>query len=550
MATRSATFDAPRPSPNGHAPGSAPAHAAQSRRIVGNKWLISLPVMLAALTAVLDSSIVNVALPNMQASFGSGVDEIDWIITGYLISNVIVIPATGWLANTFGLRRYFIVSQIVFLAGSVLCGFSWNLPSLVFFRVLQGIGGGAILPVSLTLMLEAFPPQEFGMASALYGIGAVLGPAIGPTLGGFLTDAFSWPAIFFVNVPLVTISILLTQAFIEEAPGSRKAATIDVPGLVTVAVWLGSLQLALQEGQRDGWFDSPFIIAMVLTSMVSFLAFLYIELTTEHPLINLRIFRDANFAAASLSVALFGAVLFGAVFVIPLFAGSLLNYTALQIGLVLLPASLVSLVGFPIAGRLSSRLDPRIMLTAGVALLAGSNFLNGFLTLQDSFQDILALQLLRGAALPLLFTALGQLALTGLAPKEKADGSSLYNLTRTLGGSIGIAIIGTLIVNRERFHFERFGESITQFALATQLRLNELTAGFASRSTGFTTYDPAHRATAALAATLTQQSFVAAFDDASLVLGFLCLSILLLLPVFRVQRNMGAAAGGAGSAAH
>src|SRR5215472_15808476 len=208
MAVRGATLGAPRPSTNGRSNGTAPARPA--RRIAGNKWLIALPVMLAALTAVLDGSIVNVALPNMQSSFGSSIDEIDWIITGYLISNVSVIPATGWLSNAFGLRRYFIASQIVFLVGSALCGFSWNLGSLVFFRVLQGIGGGAILPVALTILLEAFPPQELAMAGALYGVGAVLGPAIGPTLGGYLTDTFAWPAIFFINVPLVLLSITLT----------------------------------------------------------------------------------------------------------------------------------------------------------------------------------------------------------------------------------------------------------------------------------------------------------------------------------------------------
>ncbi|HXW77599.1 MAG TPA: DHA2 family efflux MFS transporter permease subunit [Candidatus Eremiobacteraceae bacterium] len=538
MATRSATFDAPRPSTNGHAAAPAPSPNAvpHGRRIAGNKWLISLPVMLAALIAVLDSSIVNVALPTMQASFGSGVDEIDWVITGYLISNVIVIPATGWLAGTFGLTRYFIGSQIVFLAGSVLCGLSWNLPSLVFFRVLQGIGGGAILPVSLTIMLEAFPPGEFGMASALYGIGAVLGPAIGPTLGGYLTDTFSWPAIFYINVPLVVLSIVLTQAFVHVTERPAGAGRIDVVGLLTVAVWLGSLQLALQEGRRDGWFDSPFIISLFVISFLSFAAFLYTELRVKQPLINLRIFKDLNFAAGSFGGALVGVSLFGSVFIVPLFAGTLLNYTALQIGLVVLPAALVSLVLFPVAGRIANRVDPRVQLTIGIILMAAGMFGNAYLNLQYSFTGIMLVQMLRGAALPFLFTSAGQLALTGIAPKEKADASSLYNLMRTLGGSIGIAVIGTLIVNREVFHFERFGESVTQFAVATRERLAALTNGFAAHS-GAGSYESAHLATAALSQTLTQQAFVSAFDDASFVLGVTSLAMLFLVPIFKVQKQ-------------
>jgi MFS transporter, DHA2 family, multidrug resistance protein len=533
MAIGNATFGNTRPSTNGHAK-ARPLH---SKRIVGNKWLVSLPVMLAALTAVLDASIVNVALPNMQSSFGSSVDEIDWIITGYLISNVIVIPATGWLSGTFGLRRYFVASQILFLVGSVLCGLSWNLGSLVFFRILQGIGGGAILPVTLTLMLEAFPPEEFGMASALYGIGAVLGPAIGPTLGGYLTDTFSWPAIFFINVPLVILSIVLTQLFVHEVGAPQGAGKVDFLGLGSVAVWLGTLQVVLQEGEKNGWFESPFILTLTCISLVSFVTFIYAELTVERPLINIRIFKDRDFAAGSIGGAILGASLFGSVFIIPLFAGTLLHYTALQIGLLLLPTSLLSLALFPVAGQLGRLLDPRIMMAIGTVLMVASMLANGFLTTQSSFTQIMLLQLLRGAALPFLFTSIGQLALTKLAPAQKADASSLYNLTRTLGGSIGIALIGTMIVDREKFHFERFGESVTQFALATRERLAGLTSGFASGGvTGVHT--ASQQANAALSAVLMQQSYVAAFDDASLALAVAGLLMFVMLPIFQVDRKV------------
>jgi MFS transporter, DHA2 family, multidrug resistance protein len=504
--------------------------------IVGNKWLITIPVMLAALIAVLDASIVNVAIPNMQSTFGSGVDEIDWVITGYLISNVIIIPTTGWMSSVFGLKRYFAMSQILFVIASFLCGISWNLPSLVFFRILQGVGGGAILPVALTILLEAFPPQEFAMASALFGVGATLGPAIGPTLGGWLTDTLSWQWIFFVNVPIVTASVILSEMLIgenKEVLAQRGSAPIDFLGLLTVAAWLGTLQVLLQEGQRDDWFQSPLIVTLSIISIVSFVLFIVFELRVPHPLINLRIFKNRNFALGSLAGAMLGAALFGAIFILPLFAGLVLNYTALQIGLVLLPPALVSLVLFPVVGRIASFVDSRILMAIGIVLFVISLLGNAFINLQTSYDTLVYLQIFRGASLPFLFTSVGALSLTSLAPQEKADGSSLFNLTRTLGGSIGIAIIGTTLVNRQRFHFERFGESVTQFALATRERLSELANGIAGH------FGPGlanSQAKDVLSLQLTQQAYVSAFDDVALALAIAFAFTLLLIPFFRTQR--------------
>jgi MFS transporter, DHA2 family, multidrug resistance protein len=506
--------------------------------ITGNKWLITIPVMLAALIAVLDASIVNVAIPNMQSSFGAGVDEIDWVITGYLISNVIIIPTTGWFSSTFGLKRYFAISQIVFVIASFLCGISWNLPSLVFFRVLQGIGGGAILPVALTILLEAFPPRELAMASALFGVGAALGPAIGPTLGGWLTDTLSWQWIFFVNVPIVAVSVVLSQMLIQEnreVHEQRRSAPIDFFGFAAVAIWLGTMQVVLQEGQKDGWYQSPFITWMSLVSLVFFVLFIVIELRNQHPLINLRIFANRNFALGSIAGAMLGAALFGAIFILPLFASLLLHYTALQIGLVLLPAALVSIVLFPVVGRVGNIIDPRILMFIGIALFTASLFGNGFIGTQTSYGWLVFLQILRGASLPFLFTSVGALALVSLKPQEKADGSSLFNLTRTLGGSLGIAIIATTLVNREKFHFERFGESITQFGAQTQQRLAQITASVAAHpgSPGLASA----KATAVLYQQLTQQAYVSAFDDVALALAVAFALMILLIPMFAAQRS-------------
>ena len=512
----------------------ASATASNSRLVTGNKWLITLPVMLAALTAVLDGSIVNVAIPNMQSTFGASVDEIDWVITGYLISNVAIIPTTGWLASLIGLRRYFIISQVFFVLGSVLCGLSWNLGSLIFFRILQGIGGGAIIPLTLTLMLEAFPPEELPIASALYGIGAALGPAIGPSLGGWLTDAASWPWIFFVNVPLVSLSILLSYLFIGEnraVSRARATAPIDMPGLLSVVIWLSTMQVVLQQGQKDGWFESPFIVAFSLLSVASFVAFIAFELRSPHPLINIRIFANHNFALGSFTGAMLGAALFGSLFILPLFAGTLLHYTALQIGLLLVPAALVSLFGFALLGRIGTMIKPQVMMAIGIALFVASLFGNGFINLQNSFWSLAWLQVLRGAALPFLFTSVTALALADLAPKQKADGSSLFSLTRVLGGSIGIALVASTIVDRQKFHFDRFGESITRFGIAAQERISALTAGFAA--SGSDSITASHQATAALAGTLTQQAYVGAFDDASLALAAAFAMTFLLIPLYK-----------------
>ena len=503
-------------------------------RLIGNKWLIAIPVMLAALTAVLDASIVNVAIPSMQSSFGAAVDEIDWVITGYLISSVVVIPATGWLSSVFGLRNYFIVSQVVFIGASVLCGLSWSLGSLVFFRVLQGLGGGAILPVTLTILLEAFPPQEFGMASALYGIGAVLGPAIGPTLGGYLTDTFSWPMIFYVNVPLVGASLLTTYLFIHEnreLTAKRGAAPIDYWGLIFVTIWLGTLQVVLQEGQKDDWFQSPFIFWLSVTSLLGFAAFMFVELTDPHPLINVRIFANRNFTLGSLGGAVLGAALFGMLFLVPLFTGNLLNYTALEIGTLLLPAALVSLVGFPIVGRMSSFVDSRILFAAGLVIFAIALYMQSKMDLTYSWTQMMLIQMVRGASLPFMFTSLGALALTTLKPKERADGSSLFNLTRTLGGSFGIAVLATLLVNRQHFHFERFGESITQFGSAARAQVAAITHGFIARG-GFDANTASHQALQAVFGRLTAQSYVAAFSDCALGLGLLLVITLFTIPFF------------------
>jgi len=307
-------------------------------RVTGNRYLIAVAVMISALTAILDSTIVNVSVPNIQAAFGADIDQITWILTGYLISNVVIIPMTGWLSNLIGIKRYYMYSQLLFVLASMLCGLAWDLPSLVFFRILQGIGGGALLPVSFSIMLEAFPPEQTAQATAIFGTGTILGPIIGPTLGGWLTDNFSWRWIFYVNLPIVAIGLFMSYVAIHTPKREvTERKPIDVWGLAAVTLWLATMQVVLQEGQRNDWFQTGWIIALSVVSAASLVAFLWIELSIKHPFINLRIFKDYNFLIGNLMGVVVAATLFGAIFLIPVFCAEVLGYNSLQIGLCLFP---------------------------------------------------------------------------------------------------------------------------------------------------------------------------------------------------------------------
>ena len=490
-------------------------------RVTGNRYLISIAVMISALTAILDSTIVNVSVPNIQAAFGADIDQITWVLTGYLISNVVVIPMTGWLSNLIGLKRYYMYSQLLFVVASMLCGLAWDLPSMVFFRILQGIGGGALLPVSFAIMLEAFPPEQTAQATAIFGSGTILGPIIGPTLGGWLTDNFTWRWIFYVNLPIVALGLFMTYTAIHTP--KREATTrapIDVWGLAAVTVWLSTLQIVLQEGQRDDWFRSPVIAGLSVISLAALAAFLWIELRIKHPFINLRIFKDHNFLVGNLMGLVVAATLFGAVFLIPIFASAVLGYTALQIGLSLLPAALATLPIFAVVARAVSVIDPRYLVAFGFIGLTYSCYLNSHLSDDISFWGLVWLNTTRSVALPFIFVPLTAIGVQGLPQQQKPEASALYNLTRTLAGSLAIAALGTFLVTREAFHFERYGEHVTAFAQATAQRLALLAGGFALRQGA----DPSSAQTQALSALrfqIQKQALIGAFDDAFFVLTLL-----------------------------
>jgi len=500
------------------------------KRIAGNQWLIAAAVMISALTAILDTTIVNVSIPTIQAAFGADIDQITWVITGFLISSVVVVPMTGWLSSLIGVKRYYMISQVVFVAASMLCGLAWNLPSLVFFRILQGIGGGALLPVSLSIMLEAFPAEQTAQATAIFGLGTILGPIIGPTLGGWLTENLSWRWIFYVNLPIVAVGLFMTWIAIKVPQGREKTQRqpIDFWGLSFVTVSLATLQVLLQNGQREDWFSSWYITAMAVVSLAAGVLFVWWELRVPHPFINLRIFKDRNFTAGVLLGVSVGAVLFGSIFIIPIFCAEILHYNALDIGLMLLPAALAAVPMFPIAARLVQKVDPRVLCFLGFVGITLSNWLNSHIDAETSRGTLILYQAIRSVCLPLVFVPLSVIGLQFLPPRQKPDASSLSNLTRTLAGSLAVAALGSFIVSRTQFHLARYAEYVTQYGQQVAQRIAQYQSFFESRAGSDPTL--AHQqALAAIHNVMQQQAAIASFDDTFWVLMWASLAATLVV---------------------
>ncbi|MFZ0612989.1 MAG: DHA2 family efflux MFS transporter permease subunit [Desulfobacterales bacterium] len=409
-----------------------------------NKWLITLTVMTGTIMSALDVSIVNVALPYMRGSLNASVEEITWVATGYLLSNVIIMPLIALFASRFGRKRFYMFSVLLFTASSVLCATARSLSSMVFFRILQGIGGGALMPVSQSILRETFPPAEQAMAMGIYGLGVVLGPAIGPSLGGWLTTNYSWPWIFYVNVPVGVINLMLVSRYIEDPPYLvRETGRIDVIGVGLLAVGLGSLQIMLEKGEQKQWFSSNFIKYLAVAAAVGLALFVWHELTTRKPAVNLRILKDVNFASGTLIGGILGAGLYGTLFLMPLFLEQLLGYPALDAGLALMPRSLAMALFMPITGRLYNRIGARLLVGAGLAVSALSFWQLSRLSLDVGFWDIVLPQFIQGIGFGMIFVALSTAALSTIDKPHMQAATGLYNVIRLVFGSVGIAGVAT-----------------------------------------------------------------------------------------------------------
>jgi DHA2 family multidrug resistance protein len=409
-----------------------------------HKWVIAGTVMTGTIMAVLDSSIVNVALPDMSGSLGATVEQITWVVTGYILANVIIMPIIAMLAARHGRKRVYMASVIAFTVASMACGAARSLALIVIFRVLQGLGGGVMITVSQAILRESFPTEEQGVAMGVYGMGVVLAPAIGPTLGGWLTDQYSWPWIFYVNVPIGIINLILVSRFIEDPPYLvRHRGAIDWLGLAFMTVGLGALQLMLEEGEREDWFESAFIGWLAAISAVGLILFVWRELTTDHPAVDLRILDNPSFASATALGGVLGMGLYGSLFLLPLFLQNLLGYPAMTSGLALMPRSLAMAVVMPIGGRFYNRLGPRVLVGAGLVVSAFSFWELGHLTTQVGFWDIFFPQMWQGVGFSLIFVALSTAALATMPRAKMTAATGLYNVVRQVFGSVGIAVAAT-----------------------------------------------------------------------------------------------------------
>ena len=527
------------------ADGSPPQSAAGEARWhpSHNPWLIAVAVMAATFMEILDTSVANVSLPHIAGNLSSTTEEATWVLTSYLVSNAIVLPITGWLGMYFGRRRLLVICISIFTAASMLCGMAPNLGFLIFARVLQGFGGGALIPVSQAVLLESFPVEKRGVAMATFGMGVVVAPILGPTLGGWITDNYSWRWIFYINLPVGIFAALMTQAFVEDPPYIKhaKIERIDFMGFALLAVWLGTLQVILDKGQQEDWFASEWIRWFAVISTVCFLGFIVRELSTAHPIVDLRVLKNRNFGAGILMITTLGAVLYGTTAALPIFLQTLMGYPALESGLTLSPRGMAAFVATFVVGRLVGRVRNRILISIGFILLALSSFWLGNISLQVGIWNVIWPSVLNGVAISFIFTPLTTAAVGHLRQEQMGNATGIYNLMRNLGGSFGIALVSTMIVRRAQVHQALMVGHLTPFDPAYAQQLAAATPALTPASGSVL----AHQQAQGLLYNLLQgQASLWAFVENFRLFGVLCLACLPLVLLFKkVQRRSGGPGG-------
>lgn len=423
-------------------------------RLDFTRLVIVFSVMLAVLLEIIDTSIINVAVPTMMGNLGATLDEIDWVITSYIVAIVIVLPLTGWMSNRFGRKRYFVTSILIFTAASAMCGASQTVDALIFWRIVQGLGGGALMATAQAILVESFPPSKQGVGQAIFGVGAMIGPALGPTLGGWLTDNYSWHWCFLINVPLGLLAATLCAANLEDPPHlvRNPHGRVDWPGIALLVVGIGCLQTLLERGNKKDWFESTEIVLLTAATVFGLVGLVWRETTTDEPIVDFRVLLHRDFAVGCLFTALGGLALYGVIFLMPVFTQTLLGWTAWQSGLSSLPSSITTAVVMAALGNLIWRVGPRAPFVAGMFLMLFTLWVMSRLTLASGWNEVLVVQGLRGMASGMLFVPLSAATLRSLPPTEVAKGAGLYNLFRQLGGSFGIATLASILDRRSDVH--------------------------------------------------------------------------------------------------
>ena len=486
-----------------------------------NPWLIASAVMLATFMEVLDTSVANVALPHIAGNLSASTDESTWVLTSYLVSNAIILPATNWLGHYFGRKRFLIVCIAIFTLSSALCGAATSLGMLLFARVLQGAGGGALQPIAQAVLLESFPSEKRGSAMAVYGLGIVVAPIIGPTLGGWITDNYSWRWIFYINVPVGILAALMANSFVEDPPyiKNQRSSRIDYIGFGLMAVGLAALQIVFDKGQEDDWFSSSFIIRATLIAAVALTTFIIWELRSKEPIVNLRVLANRNFAVGTALIAAMGMVLYGTVALLPLFLQTLLGYPALESGLAVSPRGIGAVVSMIIVGRLVGKIDGRFLIMFGFGLVGFSTYLLADINLQISVSSIVWPQILSGLAIGFVFVPLTVMATGTLTNEQLGNATGIFNLMRNIGGSFGIAAVTTMLARGAQVNQAAMVHRLTPYDPAFQQRLHGLTETFAAGNS----ITASQKAYGAIYQTLVGQATLLAYIDNFRLLAFLCL---------------------------
>ena len=499
-----------------------------------HKYLIAIAVVLASMMQVIDTSIVNVAIPHMMGELGASLDEIAWVSTGYIVAAVIVMPMTGWLASYFGRKRYFAASVLIFTASSLFCGASHSLGALIFWRVVQGLGGGALITTSQAILFEVFPPEEIGTAMTFFGLGVMVGPTLGPTLGGWLTDSYSWPWIFYINIPIGIVAATMVIVYVHDSAHQVKSRTIDWIGIALLIVTIGALQYLLEHGQSEDWFDSRLIVTLTVVTIISGALLLWRELTVDEPVIDFRVLRNREMWVGTVIGIFFGLALLGSVFVLPIFLQGMLHMTAWQTGLVIMPGSIATAVSMAVVGRLSNRFDPRLFIAMGMTLFFVAMWQLAHITAEAGAGEFYWPLIIRGLSMGMMFVPLTNLTLAGLHPRQIGAGAALSNTARQLGGSLGIAAIATLLLHYTVLAKAVLTEHVSAYDPLTLERLGMLTRGFMARGSDSET---ARRlALSVIDRQLAGQANVIAFGKVYLLSGAVLLATMPLLLLVRYQR--------------
>jgi DHA2 family multidrug resistance protein len=497
------------------------------------RLMVVIAVLTATLLEIIDSSIVNVALPDMMGNLGASLDEISWVVTGYILSNVVIIPMTAFFAGRFGRKRYFTTSILLFTAASFFCGFAHTLPELVTFRVIQGLGGGALLSTSQAILIETFPPQRQGSAQAIFGIGVMLGPSLGPTLGGWITSNWTWPWIFYVNVPLGLAAAFLSSRYLQDPDHlrGRRGISVDYLGIALLVVGVGSLQFVLERGERYDWFEDHLILSLAVIAGIALVYFLAHELRCKQPVVDLRVLRHRALWVGCIFGVVMGVGLYGSVFLFPLFTQQLLGWTSWQSGLAILPSSIATAIMMTVAGRLVWRIGPRPLLWLGIGI-----FLIGLVgmshwTLESGWDDLFWPQVCRGLGLGAMFVPVSTVTLGSLPQREVQQGAGIYNLFRQLGGSFGIASLTTILHRSHAIHHAYLSEHVSLLDPETVRRLSEFAHGFEQR--GLDALSAHDAALAALSSALHSQAAMLSFEDCYRVVAVLFVVLIPMVLLFR-----------------